>query len=88
MLQRILDMLVTSDGTLTLRDVARRLDAPVSAIEPMVDLLVRRGLLDGAGDPAPAGCAASCGGSCRPDACPFVVTLPASLEVRSVIRRS
>jgi predicted transcriptional regulator len=84
MLRRILHILRSSDGTLTLREVASRLDAPVSAIEPMVDLLVRVGLLGTAGHQAAAGCASSCGDSCDPAACPFTVTLPVPLEVRSL----
>ena len=83
MLQQILDMLRASNHTLTLREVAQHLDAPVSAVEPMVAVLVRSGLLSHPGTALPADCGASCGGSCNPTACPFTVGLPTALELRS-----
>jgi len=84
MLQRILEVLRTSDTTLTVADLARTLDVPVSAVGPMVGLLVRTGMLKQSGTIMPAAtCDMSCGSTCMPDQCPFVIGLPTTLELVS-----
>jgi hypothetical protein len=76
MLNRILEIVHETEELLTLRYVAHRLDAQVSAVEPMVNLLMRTGLLE-CPDVSPD-CVASCGGRCDPAACPFTLGLPSS----------
>jgi hypothetical protein len=84
MLQRILDLFDEGDGTLTLRDLSRSLGVPLSALEPMVDRLVRAGLL--AATDSTVTCAGSCGHTCNPRGCPFTVGLPVPLHPTSVRR--
>ena len=91
MLQRLLTDLRRSGGPVRLEDLGRRLGIERSALEPMLDLLVRKGVLtewqdDGGGSTVCPGdaCGAVCGGV---DGCPFVMgPLPRTLIVREARR--
>jgi hypothetical protein len=84
-LERLLDEIRNSDGPVSFADLSSRLEVERSALEPMLELLVRRGLLT---EWMQKGCEVacsmgSCGSSCSGfDGCPFVVGGgPRTLEV-------
>lgn len=81
MLHRILTEIRNTDGTVTLGELARRMDTPVSALAPMIQTLEAAGLL-GAETGANVSCSTQCGGTCQPSACPLTVSLPTPLAVR------
>ena len=87
MLERLLAGIAETNGPISFDDLSRRLQVERSALEPMLDLLVRTGLLiewtGGAAEVACGGgaCGTSCGGV---EGCPFVVGgMPRTLEIRS-----
>ncbi len=88
MLDRIRTALEQADRAITTTDLALSLGIERSALEPMLELLVRSGILkDSAlqsdlacgGMSDGAGC--SSGGSCDPIACPFIMKLPRSMSL-------
>ena len=81
MLLRILTHIRNTDGTVTLGELARRMNTPASALAPMIQTLEAAGLLgDQPGTALP--CATGCGSSCDPSACPLTVSLPILLGER------
>lgn len=93
MLARLLDELEASTEPLSVDALSRRLDLQPSAVEGMLDELVRMGRLR-RDDPGVA-CTLSrtdqegtpCGNTCGPvSGCPLVVRLPRSFEVIDRIR--
>ena len=86
MLARLLSQIRESDGPVSFDDLSRRLRVERSALEPMLELLVRKGLLTewmrsdtevacGSGD-----CGTTCSGV---HGCPFVAGgMPRTLEIR------
>lgn len=90
MLQRLLADLQRAGGPVRLDDLGRRLGVERSALEPMLDLLVRKGVLtewqDACGQVACSGgaCGTACGGM---EGCPFVMgALPRALTIRETPR--
>ena len=81
MLHRILTEIRNTDGTVTLGELARRMDTPASALSPMIQTLEAAGLL-GAETGSTMSCSTQCGGTCHPSACPLTVSLPIRLAVR------
>jgi hypothetical protein len=92
MLTKILDEIESAGSGLNLDELARRLEVEPSALEGMIDHLVRRGKLqddDGAASAAESAAAdgpaceeSSCGGCCPgPDHCPFATKLPRTLSL-------
>lgn len=84
MLQRLLSAIEQTTGPVSLDALSRRLEIERSAIEPMLALLERKGLLAGwtsaASDKACAG--GACGSSCTGvEGCPFVVGAPRALTI-------
>ena len=77
MLRTVLDEIRQAQGPMTLAELSRRTHVAVTALEPMIDLLARKGLLE---EPTPSNAApchsGGCGTSCSPAACPFVVSMP------------
>jgi hypothetical protein len=87
MLERLLSSVREANGPVSFDDLSSRLHVERSALEPMLDLLVRKGLLtewtDGDSDVAcgNGACGISCVGI---QGCPFVVGgMPRTLEIRS-----
>ncbi len=87
MLERLLSSIRETNGPISFDDLSKRLQVERSALEPMLDLLVRKGLLtewtDAETDVAcgSGACGTSCAGV---QGCPFVVGgLPRTLEIRS-----
>ncbi len=79
MLRQLLADLQRAAGPLRLEDLGRRLGVERSALEPMLELLVRKGLLaewrDACGEVACSG--AACGTVCAgKEGCPFVIAAP------------
>lgn len=78
MLQRLLADLERAGGPVRFQELSRRLGVQPSALEPMLDLLVRKGMLTewrAAGEPV-ACHGSACGSSCAGmEGCPFVAGL-------------
>lgn len=87
MLQRLLSNIREANGPISFDDLSKGLQVERSALQPMLDLLLRKGLLtewtDGDSDVACG--AGACGTSCSGvQGCPFVVGgMPRTLEIRS-----
>lgn len=85
MLRRLLAELAAGDGPVDAAELARRLDVDRSAVEGMLDELVRLGRLEPLVDGAPV-ChdaeAHGCGSSCDPATCPFPTRLPLAYRIR------
>ncbi len=86
MLERLLASIRANNGPVSFDDLSKRLQVERSALEPMLELLVRKGLLtewtDGA---AAVACrSGSCGTSCSGmPGCPFVAGgMPRTLQIR------
>ncbi|MGZ8754570.1 MAG: FeoC-like transcriptional regulator [Acidimicrobiia bacterium] len=88
MLERLLSRIRETKGPISFDDLSKRLQVERSALEPMVDLLVRKGLLSEwtSGDAEVAYCGGACGTSCGVvDSCPFMVGgMPRTLEIRTI----
>ncbi len=87
MLDRLLSSIREANGPISFDELSSRLRVERSALEPMLDLLVRKGLLAEWSDPETAvacgggACGTSCSGM---QGCPFVVSgMPRTLEIRS-----
>ena len=86
MLQRLLSEMEEAGGPISFDDLSCRLRVERSALVPMLDLLVRKGLLsewtDGNAEMACGN--GSCGTSCSGvQGCPFVTGgMPRTLEIR------
>ncbi|NNC91570.1 MAG: helix-turn-helix domain-containing protein [Acidimicrobiia bacterium] len=81
MLQHILKEIRDAGRTVTLAELAVRMDTPVSALEPMIETLETAGLLEA--DPESSlSCPAQCRRRCVPSACPLTASLPTPLAVR------
>ena len=87
MLERLLAGVRESNGPISFDDLSKRLQIERSALEPMLELLVRKGLLTDwtDGDAAVACGSGSCGTSCSGvQGCPFMAGgMPRTLEIRS-----
>lgn len=87
MLQRLLSCIEEADGPISFDDLSRRLRVERSALEPMLDLLIRKGLLTqwGQGETEVACAGGACETSCSGvQGCPFIVGgMPRALEIRS-----
>ena len=87
MLSLLLEELKSAESALNINELSRKLDIDRSALEGMIDYLVKKGKLqddDKAYDAAvrPMCNPASCGGSCLgPSECPFVVRLPRTFSL-------
>lgn len=86
MLQRLLSEIEEANGPISFDDLSRRLRVERSALQPMLDLLVRKGLLTewGQGATAVACGSEACGTSCSGiQGCPFVSEgMPRTLAIR------
>ncbi|MDH3260912.1 MAG: FeoC-like transcriptional regulator [Acidimicrobiia bacterium] len=87
MLERLLSSLREASGPISVDDLSNRLQVERSALQPMLDLLVRKGLLtEGTDVDTDVAC---CGGACATSCtgiqgCPFVAGgMPRTLEIRS-----
>ena len=86
MLQRLLSGIEEANGPISFDDLSRRVQVERSALEPMLDLLVRKGLLiewgQGATEVVCGG--GACGTSCSGiQGCPFVGGgIPRTLAIR------
>jgi hypothetical protein len=86
MLERLLATVRETNGPVSFDDLSKRLRVERSALEPMLDLLVRKGLLtewtDGGAEVACG--SGSCGTSCSGmQGCPFVAGgMPRTLQIR------
>jgi hypothetical protein len=81
MLRQVLQELETAGGSISLTELARKLDVEPGALVGMIEFWVRKGrLIDDArvNDAALGSCSTgSCGGSCSgPQGCPFIVKMP------------
>ncbi len=75
-LGRLLSELEATDRSLTLYELAGRLDARPAEVLGMIDALRASGRLDASHRPVSCGGSAGCGGSCAgPDNCPLVIDL-------------
>ena len=87
MLDRLLASIREANGPISFDELSSRLQMERSALEPMLDLLVRKGLLaDWNNSEAEVACGAgACGTSCSGmQGCPFVAGgMPRTLEIRS-----
>lgn len=87
MLERLLSTIRKANGPISFDDLSSLLQVERSALEPMVDLLVRKGLLAEWSDAQPdVACGGgACGTSCSGvQGCPFVVGgMPRTLQVRT-----
>lgn len=88
MLERLLARIRETNGPISFDDLSKRLQVERSALQPMLDLLVRKGLL---AEWTEAGTNLACGGgacgtSCTGiQGCPFVVGgMPRTLEIRTI----
>ena len=77
LVDRVLDAIGTERGPVHLGELSRRVGVPVSALEGMLQVLERKGVVarphrsDGDG---PVACASACGAGCTGvDTCPFVI---------------
>jgi len=86
-LERLLSSIRETSGPISFDDLSKRLQVERSALEPMLDLLVRKGLLTewADGDNEVACGSGSCGTSCSGvQGCPFIAGgMPRTLEIRS-----
>jgi hypothetical protein len=86
-LQRLLAGIEEANGPISFDDLSHRLQVERSALEPMLDLLVQKGLLTEwrRGDTEVACGGGACGTSCSGvRGCPFVAGgMPRTLEIRS-----
>ncbi|MEA3309824.1 MAG: FeoC-like transcriptional regulator [Chloroflexota bacterium] len=84
MLQRILNEFESASGGMSVNELGRRLDVERSALEGMIDYLVRKGRLQDDKAAAAAmmcssgGCGTSCPGAHK---CPFVVETPRTFSI-------
>ena len=80
LLTQVLETLVSARGPVRIEDLARDLRVETSALEGMLDVLHRKGLLERPSVPLSSDsviCASGCGSSCRGMAvCPYVVGVP------------
>lgn len=88
MLERLLARIRETNGPISFDDLSKRLQVERSALQPMLDLLVRKGLLaewTGAGTNLACG-GGACGTSCTGiQGCPFMVGgMPRTLEIRTI----
>jgi hypothetical protein len=87
MLERLLASVRETNGPISFDDLSKRLQVERSALEPMLELLVRKGLLTewADGEAAVACGSGSCGTSCSGvQGCPFMAGgMPRTLEIRS-----
>ena len=87
MLDRLLSTIRQTNGPISFDDLSKRLQVERSALEPMLELLVRKGLLtEWTSGEADVACGAgSCGTSCTGvQGCPFIAGgMPRTLEIRS-----
>ena len=88
MLGRILEEIKEAGSAVNLEELSRRVGVQPSALEGMIDYLVRQGKLkDDAASPAEVGppcAAAGCGGSCPGlRHCPFVAQMPRTFSLAS-----
>jgi hypothetical protein len=86
MLRQVLRELESARSAVNLNELSRKLGIERSALEAMVDYLVRKGELrddDKAAEEAMAKCgSASCGSSCPgPQGCPFVMKMPRTFSL-------
>jgi hypothetical protein len=86
-LERLLAGIRETNGPISFDDLSKRLQVERSALEPMLDLLVRKGLLaEWTSGDAQVGCGGgACGTSCAGvQGCPFVIGgMPRTLEMWS-----
>lgn len=88
MLDTVAAVIAESSGTVTMAELSRRTGVAISALRPMVELLTRKGLLTDAGPERTAECSdGGCGMTCSPEACPFLLRMPRTLELRTVPSR-
>jgi len=87
MLQRLLSSIREAGRPISFDDLSNRLQVERSALQPMLDLLVRKGLLAESTDTGTnlACGGGACGTSCTGmQGCPFVAGgMPRTLEIRS-----
>lgn len=87
MLERLLTSIKETSGPISFDELSKRLQVERSALEPMVDLLVRRGLLtEWTAAATDLACSSgACGTSCSGmQGCPFVAGgMPRTLEIRT-----
>jgi hypothetical protein len=80
-LQRVLGIIAATDGAITMAELSERSGVDRSALAPMLDLLVRKGMLsDSTRDELGTCAGGSCRTSCSPAGCPFMIGLPRSLS--------
>jgi DNA-binding HxlR family transcriptional regulator len=77
LLDRVLEEIGTESGPAEFGELSRRLGVQASALEGMLSLLARKGLIarprHRTGD-EPAACTTTCGATCTGvDACPFIL---------------
>jgi hypothetical protein len=81
MLQRILQILRESEGVISVRALAQQLGAEPSAVEGMLQQLVRMGkLTDGSGQAQGESCS-TCRGCSGTDECPLLFFVPKRYRV-------
>ena len=77
MLDRILDAIAgAGGGALSLGQLSAAVGVEIEALAPMLDLLVRRGLLSDSALSRSMACGGGCGVACDPGSCAFVVAVP------------
>lgn len=85
-MERLLASIRATKGPVSFDDLSKRLQVERSALEPMLELLVRKGLLTEwtDGEAAVACGSGSCGTSCSGmQGCPFVAGgMPRTLQIR------
>ena len=86
MLRQVLAEIKSADGTISLNELAGKLNIEPSALEGMIQFWIRKGRLketDVAREPVGQACnTASCACSCPgPQDCPFVMTPPRTLSI-------
>ena len=84
MLDRILDAIAgAGGGALSLGQLSAAVGVEIEALSPMLDLLVRRGLLSDSALSRSMACGGGCGVACDPGSCAFVVAAPRTLTIGS-----
>lgn len=82
MLKRILHEFESASGSMSVNELSRRMGIERSALEGMIDYLVRQGKLQDDNASAAACADSGCGGSCAgPEHCPFAADLPRTFSV-------
>jgi hypothetical protein len=84
MLKRILREFESAPGGISINELSRRMEVERSALEGMIDYLVRQGKLEDDNASAATCADSGCGGSCPgPEHCPFAAELPRTFSVVS-----